>query len=1203
MWREFFRFDLRYQLRQPLLWVSGAVFAIMAYFATSSDAVQIGGAIGNVHRNAPLVIIRFLGLFSVLAIFIVTIFIAGAVLRDSEIGISDMIFSTPMKKRDYLFGRFLAGFVACLSIFVLISFGIALGSLGSSLDPSRFGPFEIAPYLFGFVVMVVPNLLFMSALLMLLAATTRSILQVYVGIVVLLTLTGIAGELATNIRNEWLAALIDPFGLSALARMVRYFTIVEANVTLPPLSGFLLVNRLVWLAATALLFAATMVFFKPLRAGTGRRWFGRARPASLVLDQPGALKVREIEPVFGPATGFSQCVKLFMFDSWQICKSVPFLVMLLLALANLLSDFFVNSDIVDADQYPVTRLMLQDLAQAYNFVLVIVVGFYGGELIFRDRQTRIAEVVDAMPIPNWAPLVARCAALVLVVLVYMSAGILTAMIYQLYKGGVSLQPLLYIEGELIEAVPFILLGLLGISFQVLLNNKFLGYLALVAVLLSPLVLNPLHLELRLYRPMNLPHVPYSDLNGYGHFITGWAWLSLYWALFAVAFLLLAQAFWVRGLNQPLGARVRLARRRLSGAPSVALAVCLVAFAGTGGWIYYNTTILNTFRPSNVLMDLRADYEKSYRKYMDVPQPRITDVTAAVDIYPAARKVVIHGHYVLVNRDPNPIDTLYVQTNALDREKQNAAHFPTLLSGLPAHKVVLDDDRLGFQILKLDEPLAPGATMNLDFQVDVTHAGFTNNNAADEYNLNGTFFNNLDVFPQLGYDHQSQLTDRNERHKRGLGEPERFKPLEDVAGRANNELGNDADWINFDTIVSTSDDQIALAPGYLVARWEKDGRQYFHYKMDQPMLNYFSYQSSRWTETKGDWHGVPITVYSAPTHLFNVAHMILAVQKSLDYYTTNFSAYQFKQVRILEFPRYATFAQSFANTIPFSEDIGFIADLRDPEQIDYVYYVTAHEVAHQWWGHQVVSADVQGASMLIESLAQYSALMVMEKELGRDHMRRFLKHELDGYLRGRGGERVEEEPLDRVEEQQYIHYNKGAIVFYRLRDEIGEAAVNRALQNFIHAFAFKGPPYPTTLDLLALIRAEAPADKQGIITDLFEKIVFYDNRVVEATTKARADGQWDVTMKLHLAKLDVDGHGNETPRTYDEPVEIGVFARPAGGKEADEKVLLLDKRVLAGNEPTVQVTVKEKPYDVGVDPYNKLIDRVPADNRMKVTVTN
>ena len=330
-------------------------------------------------------------------------------------------------------------------------------------------------------------------------------------------------------------------------------------------------------------------------------------------------------------------------------------------------------------------------------------------------------------------------------------------------------------------------------------------------------------------------------------------------------------------------------------------------------------------------------------------------------------------------------------------------------------------------------------------------------------------------------------------------------------------------------------------------------------------------------------------------------MIEATQKSLDYFTANFTPYQHKQVRILEFPSYQTFAQSFANTVPYSEGIGFIADLRDKENIDYVFYVTAHEIAHQWWAHQVIGANVQGAQMLVESLSQYSALMVMEKAYGREKMRRFLKYELDNYLQQRGGERIEELPLYRVESQPYIYYAKGSLVFYRLRDEIGEAALNRALKRFLEDKQYQPAPYPTSKDLLTYIRAEAAPDKQALITDLFEKIVLYDNRVIEAKAKKRADGQWDVTMKLHIAKLESDGQGVESPKAYNEPIEIAVFARAAGAKEADERVLLSEKRMLQGAEPTVTVTVREEPFEVGVDPFNKLIDRVSADNRKQVSV--
>src|SRR5271168_4974342 len=211
-------------------------------------------------------------------------------------------------------------------------------------------------------------------------------------------------------------------------------------------------------------------------------------------------------------------------------------------------------------------------------------------------------------------------------------------------------------------------------------------------------------------------------------------------------------------------------------------------------------------------------------------------------------------------------------------------------------------------------------------------------------------------------------------------------------------------------ISTTPDQIALAPGYLEKEWTANGRRYFHYRMDRPTLDFFSFQSARYAVKRDRWKDVALEVYYDPQHEYNVPRMLEAMKKSLAHFSAAYSPYQFRQLRILEFPDYEKFAQSFANTVPFSESIGFVADLRDPNDIDYVFYVTAHEVAHQWWGHQVIGAKVQGVTMLDETFAQYSALMVQERQYGPKQMRKFLQYELDRYLTGRGGEAVEEMPL-------------------------------------------------------------------------------------------------------------------------------------------------------------------------------------------------
>src|SRR5262249_47689825 len=270
------------------------------------------------------------------------------------------------------------------------------------------------------------------------------------------------------------------------------------------------------------------------------------------------------------------------------------------------------------------------------------------------------------------------------------------------------------------------------------------------------------------------------------------------------------------------------------------------------------------------------------------------------------------------------------------------------------------------------------------------------------------------------------------------------------------------WVDISTVISTAPDQIAIAPGSLVREWRQDGRRYFEYKLDHPSINSYSFLSANYEVARDDWNGIKLEVYYLKEQPWNVPRMMNAMKRSLDYYIKNFGPYEHKEARIVEFPRVARFAQEFPGTMPYSESIGFIANLNHPDDIDNVFYVVAHEMGHQWWGEQVVPAKMEGATLLDETLAQYSALMVMEKEYSRDLMRKFLKYEMEGYLRSRGQERLKERPLLTVEyDQRYIHYGKGSVALYYMKEMIGEEAVNRALRKLIRQYAYGPPPYPTS----------------------------------------------------------------------------------------------------------------------------------------------
>ncbi|KAF1692707.1 ABC transporter permease/M1 family aminopeptidase [Pseudoxanthomonas koreensis] len=1199
MLRHLLSFERRLLLRNGVFWIVMLVFALLGFGSMASDNVSFGGGVGNIMRNAPAVVIALLGSFSVMSVLLTTIFVAGIALRDFEQRTAELFFATPMRKRDYLLGRFGGGFLASLAIMLATAFGLWLGSLMPWLDQARLGPTPWPAYAWAFAVLVLPNLLFLSALLFLLATLTRSMLYSYIGVIAFFVLWTVSGFLTQDLDSRWVGALLDPSGTAAVGEHIRYWSSAQYNQDLPALTGLLLGNRVLWLGVAVALLLAAFRLFRADREGLvlrRRRKAGAAEAEAPPLPGVAASATTLALPVAtlrqGAAARWTQYRQLAAFDLRGALASAPFLVMLVLGLLMVFSVLKFGSSMYGTELYPVTRRMLSAIDGGMSLFLVIVVTFYAGELVWRERSLRVAEATDAYALPDWIPLAAKMTALAGLAVALLLAGALFTAGWQLGHGHTAIEPLLYLKGIALSVLPFVLMAALAVFLQAVSGNKFIGYLLMIVYLVSRAAMGMLDLDHLLYRYGSATPTPYSDMNHYGHFIGPHLLLRAYWAAFAAALLVVALLFWPRGTSLALRDRLRQARARLRGPALATLAASLLVFAGLGGWIFHNTNVLNEYVPGDLAKERAAQYEKDYRQYKDLPQPRIASIRADVDIYPERRSVDIRGSYRLENRTGAPIPELHVAINP-NVEVRRLEFGP--------HSVVKTDEVHGYTIYRLTTPLAPGAAMDFEFELSSEPHGFPLNGGGTSVVYNGTFFNNYAALPQFGYDERRQLQDRNDRRKQDLPQLPRMNPIDDVAARGSNYLTSAGDWVDFETTVSTSDGQIALAPGYLQREWEQDGRRYYHYRSEAKLLPFFSWLSADWQVARDRWNDVAIEVYHHPTHGWNVPRMIDSTRKSLDYFSRNFSPYQFRQFRILEFPGYQTFAQAFAGTIPYSESIGFIADLRDEEDIDYVFYVTAHEAAHQWWAHQLIGANVQGATMLSESLAQYSALMVMEQEYGPRQMRRFLKYELDRYLMSRATERVEEQPLALNENQQYIHYNKGSVVFYALRDAIGEEKLNAVLAEFVQQWGFKGPPYPTTRDFLDLLYARTGPEHHPFIRDLFERIVFWNHRVTTADVRKRDDGKYVVTLKVHAEKVSTDGKGKETEEPIDVDVDIGVFARPADGKEVDERVLYLRKHRITAADATLELVVDELPYEAGIDPYNKLIDRDSGDNRKKTTL--
>ena len=1190
-------FEIRYQLRQPLFWIVGGIFFLLAFFAITTDAVTIGGSIGNVHRNAPFVIMQTLLTLTALGTFLTTAFVAGSVHRDFELQTDAQFFSLPIRKRDYLLGRFLGALVIAVLVFVGVALAIVVGSMMPWLEPERVGAFRLAPYLVAFGVFVVPNLFVTGAMFFSLATLTRSLLYTYVGVVVFFAAWGFSLVLLRDMESRQIAALVDPYGYAAFSFVTRYWTTVERN-TGGALGASLLYNRLIWTAVGAAILAFTLARFRLTTVETRRRRRRRQEAESnaareATTGRAASAPLPRVEPAV-TGIGWPQYLHQTRFEILGALRGLPFLILLAVGLFNLLASSSAFERLYGTTVYPVTNLMLRLIEGTFSVFVFLILMIYSGEMVWRDRTVRAHEMIDATPVPLWVMWSSRVTALTVLLLVLLATAMIAGMGMQAARGFPHFEPTLYLKGLLLESGPgYLFLAALCLFLQVVCNQKYVAWITTVLVFVMGQVLPALRLEHHLYRFGTAPGSVYSDMNGYGHFAAPMAWFYLYWGFVCAFLITVAHLFWARGTETSLALRWREARRRLTAPAGTALALALAGVVATGGFIYYNTNILNHYRPTKTGFDMQAEFEKKYKKYEKERLPRVVDVQADVDIYPERRAADIRGRYILRNKTAEPIDTLHLSLNS----DVNLRRLE-----IPGGTIAMEDKDLGYRIWKLDPPLAPGADMTVTFDIGVENPGFVNEGLRSEIVANGTFFNNFDYFPHVGYTRTRELEDPNERRRRDLPPVQRFPKIDDEAARMSNYLSSEADWVHFETTVSTSADQIALAPGYLQREWTENGRRYFHYTMETTRIfNFFAYLSARYAVERDHWNDVSIEVYFHPAHRFNVARMIDAVKKSLDYFTTNFGPYQHRQVRIVEFPQYARFAQSFPNTIPFSESLGFIARLDDkPDAIDYVFYVTAHEVAHQWWAHQVMGGNVQGATLLSETMAQYSALMVMEKEYGPDKMRRFLKYELDQYLAGRGAERIEELPLFLVENQPYIHYRKGSVIMYALRDYVGEEPLNRALAAYVKRVAFQEPPYTTTLEFLDALKAAVPPERAALLDDLFRNITLYENKATKATWKKRDDGKYVVDIEVASSKFRADGQGKETPEAVDDWIDIGVFGDKAEGAPPEGRVLAIEKRRIDKADETIEIVVDQEPRKAGIDPFNKLIDRVPDNNIVAVS---
>ena len=1086
MWYEIFKFELSYRIKRPETYVFfGFLFAFSIF---GVDFIFQGAELGLMKKNAPLVIAKTMGAITGIFMVMVSMIMGVPVLRDYQYDTEALLFINPITKRDYLLGRFLGSFAILIFIFCGLLFGMMIGSQMPWHKVEEMLAFNVVTYIQSFTVIVLPTLFFGACTFFVTGMLSKKLLVVYTQGVVMFVLF----LLTKAITNEYLQGVMDPFSLTTLTQFAKDLSPVALNDLSITLSGIILSNKLFWagLGCLIMVYGYHKFSFSTLNK----------KPISSKKLLRKTESIQEVKDLTIPTVSIhhnfkAQCIQLYelsKFYTLSLLKETSFWAIAICGILIILINSVNLGTVYGVDSYPKTYFIIAELQEMSMFFFIIVLLFYSGELIWKERTIKQHVLNDATLINNATTLISKFTALVAIYVVLMLTLIITGIGFQISKEYYEFQLGVYFSGFFIEILPFLILyTVVAFFFQVLSKNKFIGIFLTLIFFIVNIATEFLGFNHNLYKFGGKPLGVYSELNGYGHFLEPYLWTKAYWFVFGALLLILSTLLMHRGTESKLWKRIITIKYQITRPIANTGIVMIALFLMLGSYIFYNTNILNTYWTNSQEISFRANYEKTLKPFEYIPQPKITHTDLKVELYPDTRSYEIEGAYMLKNATDEPIDEIHVQ-------KRIASHVVienvTFEGGATANT---EHQEFDYTIYALSKPLLPEASIQMEFKQTFYPKGFENDNQGTELVYNGTSFNNS-ILPSLGYNKNYELNDADIRRDMNLNSRQRKANIDNENELKNARSGSDSDGTYLNVVIGTNNQQKAITSGKLIKEWTSNNRNYFHYKTEQPIINLYSILSAEYEVRRDQWTSIDMTqkpvsleIYHHPEHNYNLDRMMDGMKASLSYYSKNFSPYQYEQLRIMEFPRYAEYAQSLPSTIPFSEALGFVLDIDDEKDVDMAFYVTAHEVAHQWFGMQIEAANVQGKNFVLETLAQYGAIMVLKQNYPQEKVDQFLELQLEDYNTKRKKAKLEPS-LTLVENQDYIYYNKGVIAMYKLQELIGEEQVNLALKRFIKDWrSYTGTVktqtnrYTTSKDLLKYFKEVTPKEYHNVLYDMFE----------------------------------------------------------------------------------------------------------------------
>lgn len=1188
MFSSLLKFEALYQSKQRFFLGFSFIFTAFGFLLGSQ-----GFSFANVDFNAAYQISNSTILLSLSCVFAIMFFCVSGMLRDHQYNIESIIYSTSVNKRQFFFSRFLGVFGFSLFVLSMSLVGMFLGFSMPNLDPERLAPFNLWHYMEVWSIIILPNNFICTSLIFAVCTLTKNNLATYFSAIFIYALYWVcafyfnspmlANAVPASPENMVIAALADPFGISAFFEQTRYWTPFQKNTQSLSLTGNFLWNRIIWVLIGGGCLAMTYQLFS-------FRKFQKKAKKKESLEEVSTKKT-----LYSPVQNIANNSKfqkqnffsLFKMELSNVFKSLPFLGVLLIWVVLVFSEIYLRiNQGGDYNQslYPTTDLMIWLIKDPLPFLSLILIVFYSGELVWRERSLKLNEIIDATPASNAVFFLSKSLALVCLPILLITISIIMALGFQISKGYFQFEIGLYLSMFYYLGIGLFFYVLLAFFIQSLIPNKYGGMVitGLIILFVGSSLSAFIGIEHPLLRIGSLPGTIYSNMNGYGDFAKPFHYYAVYWISFGLLLSVLSFKLWQRGTTHQFSFRLKQVFSNWANWQKIAVLISGSLFIISGISIFYNTNIVNEYSTYEENLNFREAYERKYKQYEHLERLYPISMKTEVDLFPNEKKYRIKADYILTNKSDTTISHVLITDREFIKELflENA-------------ELIEHDTFFDTRLYEFEEPLLPKQEVKFTYELIKEKKGF---DGSRDIVKNGSFIMHSNFEPALSYRSSLEISDNFERDKRDL--PKRIEEKASEEHLHEEEAGYGK--LPFETIVSTESNQIAIAPGNLIKQWTENNRAYFHYKTPEKVIPFLAYFSGEYKVYKEEHKGITIEQYYHPSHEFNISTIAKNSKLALDYCINNFEKYPFDHLRIVEMTGSRNFAGlALPGTIGMTENRLYLIDNRDPNGFDLVAKRTIHEVAHQWWGHLLSPKNTEGGGIFTEGLAKYTEVAIMEKIFGKRAAWQLSETANNRYFTGRSYASEPEPPLYLEDGQGHLLYGKNYTVLLAMKALIGEEKINSAIQSLFKKHKQDIEPNLTSIEWLDALYKVTPPEYHTLINDWFKRVITYNLKSEKVVYKKLKNSDFEITIDISAKRFETMESGELSHIQIDEPIQIGAFTQHPRNIENGEMMLYLESHQIDKEKMQLKIVTKELPRYISIDPFGTRLDENRNDNVWEV----